>query len=38
MLVRIYKDSKIAKDLDINAPPRFIKFYQGDIRKNPINS
>lgn len=38
MLVRIYKNSKIAKHLDINAPPGFIKCYQGDIIKSPTNS
>jgi hypothetical protein len=38
MLVRIYKNSKIAKDLDINTPPRFIKCYQDDIINNPTNS
>jgi predicted transglutaminase-like protease len=38
MLVRIYKNSNIAKNLDINAPPRFIKCYQGDIIKNPTYS
>jgi len=37
-LVIIYNNSKIAKYLDINAPLRFIKCYQGNIIKNPTNS